>query len=157
MVFDLTNARDYKKKVEADLDEFLNAIADPYKAINACTSTFHLYEWLWAHNLKPMNPPTVRGKIFRQREDFLQWLDQNCPYFPLVQQLANGSKHATPVHSSRKVAGYGEGPYGIGPYDSTYLLVDLEEGSGLDRYKVASVIIKEAADFMLDLAEELLA
>jgi hypothetical protein len=42
-----------------------------------------------------------------------------------VRDIANGFKHLRPVHSTQKVAGYGQGPYGIGPYDAPYLLIDL--------------------------------
>lgn len=42
-----------------------------------------------------------------------------------VREIANGFKHLRPVHSTQKVAGYGQGPYGIGPYGAPYLLIDL--------------------------------
>ena len=158
MVFGITDARAYRKKVQVDLGNFMAAIADPYCAINACTSIFHLQEWLWTHNLKSMNPPIVRGSVLRGskgKNSWLGWLDQNCPYFGLIQELTNGSKHASPVHSSSVVSGYGSGPYGFGPFGKPYLLIDMKEGEGTDRYRVASNVVREAGDFMITLSIEL--
>lgn len=42
-----------------------------------------------------------------------------------VREIANGFKHLRPVYSTQKVAGYGQGPYGIGPFGAPYLLIDL--------------------------------
>lgn len=36
--------------------------------------------------------------------NFISWLEVECHYFNLLQQLANGTKHAFPVGGS-KVAG----------------------------------------------------
>lgn len=86
--------------------------------------------------------------IRNNKREFIEWLDTNSPNFELLQKLANGTKHCTPVHSTNKVAGYGQGPYGIGPYGAPYLLIDL--GDSVDnakRYLVASTILGEIVQF----------
>ena len=151
MVFAITNAREYREKVEEDLDELAKDIASSSRAMNAATSSYHLHEWLWAHNLKPKKPVKLGTSTITSRADFRLWLDLECPHFKLLEDLANGSKHAYPVNGS-KVAGYGEGPYGVGPFGSPYLLIDLGD-EVIDRYLVASDVIREAGEFMVNLAK----
>lgn len=155
MVFGIVDARGYRRKLEADVARFANDIASADLAINAVTFLYHFHEWLWRHNIKPLSPRTVRGEILRDKSDFVRWLDDHCPNFSLLQDLANGSKHAIPVHAGGAVEGFGQGPFGIGPYGRSYLLIDLGTGSDTDRYKVAHAIVSEAAEFMLELACEL--
>ena len=45
----------------------------------------------------------------------------------MVRQIANGFKHLRPVHSTERAEGYGAETYGIGPYGTPYLLIDLGE------------------------------
>lgn len=110
MVFGIIDAGGYRKKTQTDLDDFANDISSPAKGINAFTSTYHLHEWIWRYQLKPLAPPICRGSVLLKLDDFRGWLDANCPHFQLIQALTNGSKHALPVHSSDAVEGYGAGP-----------------------------------------------
>lgn len=106
---------------------------------------------------KPKCPTSVDGVLLTKKKDFVDFLDQNCPHFELVQGLTNGSKHAFPVHSGGEVEGYGNGPFGIGPFGAPYLLIDLGAGAGtgMDRYLVASSVIEGAARYMIDLSKRL--
>ena len=151
MVFAITNAREFREKVEEDLDELAKDIANSSRAMNAAISVYHLHEWLWGHVLKQKKTVTLGASIIRSKNQFVLWLDHNCPHFKLLQELANGSKHAYPVNGS-KVAGFGDGPYGIGPFGCPYLLIDLGPDI-IDRYLVASTVIREAGDFMVSLAK----
>lgn len=153
MVFSITTAREYREKTESDLAALQSAIDNSSFAINAVTSAYHLHEWLWADVLKSRCPINIKGVTITNKADFVNWLDSNCPNFELIQLLTNGSKHAFPVHSGGKIAGYGEGPYGVGPYSAPYLLIDLGAQSGSDRYLVASQVIVCAAEFMIKLAK----
>ena len=155
MVFSITTAKEYREKVQADLVLLQSAIDNSSYAINAVTSTYHLHEWLWADVLKSKCPTQVNGAVITNKADFVSWLDTNCPHFALIQSLTNGSKHAFPVNSGGRIAGYGTGPYGIGPFDMPYLLIDLGAQSGSGRYLVASDVIDSAADFMIKLAKSL--
>jgi len=154
MVLGITNARDYRIKLEADLDRLQKRIDDPSLAINAATATYHLHEWIWAHAMKPARPFACRGEQFSNIGEFRNWLHDNCLHFKLIRELTNGAKHAKPVHSGGQVTGYGRGPFGIGPCGKAYLLIDLERGEGTDRYLVASEIIQQAAEFMIALSKE---
>lgn len=44
-----------------------------------------------------------------------------------IRELANGFKHLRTAHPTDAVAGYGRGPFGIGPFGGAYLLIDLGE------------------------------
>ena len=151
MVFAITNAREFREKVEEDLDELAKDIANSSRAMNAAISTYHLHEWLWGHVLKPKKPVKLGTSIINSKAEFVSWLDHNCPHFTLLQELANGSKHAYPVNGS-KVSGFGQGPYGVGPFGVPYLLIDLG-GDVAVRHLVASTVICKAGDFMVNLAK----
>lgn len=151
MVFAITNAREFREKVEEDLDELAKDIGNSSRAMNAAISTYHLHEWLWGHVLKPKRPVTLGTSIIRSKDEFVSWLEHNCPHFTLLQELANGSKHAYPVNGS-KVAGFDQGPYGVGPFSAPYLLIDLGTNTTA-RYLVATNVIREAGDFMVNLAK----
>jgi hypothetical protein len=67
-----------------------------------------------------------------------------------MQELANGTKHCCPVHPTKHVKGYGRGPFGIGPFGSPYLLIDLgHENPSAGRYLVAGEVLKENLDFWI--------
>jgi len=149
----ITTAEAYRLKVEDDLAKLRTSPADPSLAINAVTFTYHLHEWLWAKVLKPQRPVAVRGTSVKSKGDWLKWLDANCPYFSLVQNLTNGTKHANPVASDR-IEGFGVGPFGVGPWGMPYLLIDMGKGAS-NRYLVGSDVIEAAGTFMTALAKEL--
>jgi hypothetical protein len=152
-VVGITTALHYRLKVQDDLARLQASPADSSSAINAATFTYHLHEWLWAKVLKPQRPVTVRGTAIGSKRDWLQWLDANCPHFSLMQDLANGTKHANPV-SSEVVEGFGAGPFGIGPWGAPYLLIDLGANAP-NRYLVGSEVIEAAGSFMTTLSQEL--
>lgn len=65
-----------------------------------------------------------------------------------VREIANGFKHLKPVHSTRKVAGYGQGPYGIGPYGAPYLLIDLgDDKPANERWDVGFDLCKRVLEW----------
>ena len=155
MVPGIADAKAYREKVEVDLAAFMAEIDNAYLAVNAWTFAYHLHEWLWAGILKSMTPPRVRGQVLRKKKDFADWLEHNCPHFNLIQALTNGSKHAIPVAAGGPISGFGKGPFGIGPYGQSYLLIDNGEQAGIDRYMTASRVVNEMANFMIDLSKEL--
>lgn len=69
----------------------------------------------------------------------------------MVFAITNGSKHAYPVNGSM-AGGFGQGPFDIAPYGSPYLLIDLGD-KVTDRYLVASDVIREAGEFLVNLAK----
>lgn len=146
-MFSISNEQEFFQKVLTDFSVFQEQSDSPSLAINCILSLYHLHEWVWARNLK-RNEPVKAALEINDKAGFLAWLDQNHPYFSLLQELANGTKHCAPVHSTKRVAGYGMGPYGIGPYGAPYLLIDLGDLlAGKDRYLTVCTILPEMVDF----------
>lgn len=147
-MFSIISAADFFQKVKEDLLAFQERIADPGRALNCVLSSYHLHEWVWARLLKPNPPIDLHGTLVRNKKDFIIWLEKNCPHFVLLQDLANGTKHCSPVRSTDRIAGYGRGPYGIGPFGAAYLLVDLgEDYPASERYLVASEVLTQVVQF----------
>jgi hypothetical protein len=115
-MFSIDTPTDFLNKVKRDRDALDQDISDAGLALNCVLSSYHLHEWVWARWLKGKAPYKIGATIIRNKGDFTAWLDSNCPHFALLQDLANGSKHCRPVHSTQKIAGFGMGPYGIGPW-----------------------------------------
>jgi len=155
-VFGITTATDFRAKAARDNAALQAEIENADLAINAVLSAYHLYEWVWRLVLKPIKPALVRGSALRSKDDWVKWLDTNCPHFGLLQELANGSKHCLPVAAAVQIEGYGDGPYGIGPFGLPYLLIDLGEEIEVDqRWLVANAVLQDVTDFWTDLAIEL--
>lgn len=145
----IDSAHAFFKKTKGDFESHQARIDDPSLAINSILSLYHLHEWVWSHWLKGNFEAQKALGIRNNLDDFLDWLERHCPYFNLIQDLANGSKHAYKVHSSGAVEGFGAGPYGIGPYGAPYLLIDLGEEAS-DRYLVASDVTRDCFGFWAD-------
>ena len=147
-MFGITSAYRFFDKVREDYARVEADIAEPGAAMNCILSLYHLHEWVWARWLKQRPDVQARLGIRRNKDEFIAWLDANCPHFTLLQDLANGTKHCRPVHSTEHVEGYGRGPWGIGPYGASYLLIDLgEEHPPAERYLVASNVLKAIIEF----------
>lgn len=147
-MFGITTAASFFDKVRADHAELVRDTASPGAAMNCILSLYHLHEWVWSRWLKGRFDAQAALRIRNDKNEFVRWLDGNCPHFGLLQELANGTKHCVPVHSTDRVAGYGQGPYGIGPYGAPYLLIDM--GDRLDtsnRYLVGDSVLTEILDF----------
>jgi hypothetical protein len=104
---------------------------------------------VWGDWLKT-SYPTWKALGIRDKETFTTCLDNNCPWFGVIQSLTNGAKHFTRDLRTEHVREYGLGPYGVGPYGTGYLLIDLGEIHGKDRWKVASDLLEQAVRFWRD-------
>ncbi len=156
-MFSIANARDFLAKVQSDMDALAKDYANPSLAMNVILSAYHLHEWVWAYSLKPSRPVTVRGVALGSKDEWVAWLDKSCPHFSLLQQLTNGTKHCAPVHPTQKVEGFGQGPYGIGPFGMPYLLIDMGPTVTVatDRYLVGHSVLGQVVAFWTDLMKEL--
>jgi len=66
-------------------------------------------------------------------------LEDENPDLKLIRQVANGFKHLKIGPSTNRIRGFGAGPYGVGPYGSSYLLIDMgDELEPSSRWIVAS-------------------
>ena len=150
-MFVITSAYRFFEKARRDYALVEADIADPNAALNSILSVYHLHEWVWAKWLKHRPDAQAKLNIRQDKNGVVAWLDTSCPHFKLVQELANGTKHCRPVHSTGKVEGYGQGPFGIGPFGMPYLLIDLgEEFDPAARYLVASTVLKDVINFWDD-------
>jgi hypothetical protein len=148
-MFGTTSAYRFFEKAREDYERVERDIADPGAALNCILSCYHLHEWVWARWLKQRPDVQVElGIRQRKKDEFIAWLDSNCPHFSLLQELANGTKHCRPVHSTQHIRGFGRGPFGIGPFGAPYLLIDPGgEHPPAERYLVASSVLKEIMGF----------
>jgi hypothetical protein len=156
-MFGITTAAAFFTKVQEDLAIFETDVADPSKAINCILSAYHLHEWVWARWLKSQCPLRLRGHLVTDRRSFIKWIATECPQFGLLQQLANGSKHCSPVAApTEKIEGYGAGPYGIGPYGRPYLLIEVDNGQGVagSRYTTADAVLSDVVEFWRSFFDE---
>jgi hypothetical protein len=124
-MFDIITARDFLSKLEAEYADFKAQPASARHALNCTITAYHLHEWVWGDWLKG-DYATWRRLSVRDIKSFEEWLDRECPGFALARNLANGAKHFNRTVSSetQRVASFGEGPYGVGPYGTPYLLID---------------------------------
>lgn len=147
-MFSISTAGDFLQKLQEDYSAFQQDFANAGKAMNCISSGYHIHEWVWAKWMKPIKPKNIDGKMIRDISDFVNYLDGACPHFKLVQDLTNGSKHLTHVSSTRRVSGFGRGPYGVGPFGKAYLLIDLGEDRPLnERYLTAHKMLGAVVEF----------
>lgn len=138
-MFGIDTPGKFLAKAQRNCARLRDDISDPEAALDAVLTLHHLPEWIWARWLK--NDLIAQQELgVRSLKDFWSLVFAECPSATLIQELANGAKHCAPVHSTEKVDGYGQGPYGIGPFGMPYLLVDNGEtiSTATDRYKIAS-------------------
>lgn len=154
-MFGITSAASFFQKARANYKRVEADISDAGVALDCILTLYHLHEWVWALWLKDRRDVRNKLGLKNGKSDFLVWLDVNCPHFQLVQELANGTKHCSPVHPTRKVAGFGVGPFGVGPFGKPYLLIDLGDASEpAQRYLVASNVMKDNLAFWETFVEE---
>jgi len=156
-IFAIQSAGDFLGKLEGDVALLMEDVADSGLAMNGILAAYHIHEWLWAGWLKPKAPVPVRGTMIRNKEDLRSWLDKDCPHFKVIQDLANGSKHCRPVaYGASEVSGYGRGPYGVGPFGTPYLLIDLgTDHPPAARWLVAHSLLTAVAEFWRGLFNEI--
>lgn len=94
------------------------------KGFSAILALNHIPDWL-EHKASEAQLACV-GIVLdgdtRKKRDHIEAANSDLR---LVRQIANGFKHLKPVHPTGQIAGYGHGPFGVGPYGQPYLLIDL--------------------------------
>lgn len=146
-MFDIITARDFLSKLEEDYADFKARPDSARRALNCIITAYHLHEWAWGDWLN--RDYVIWNKLsIRNIESFEKWLERECPGFALARKLANGAKHFVRSVSSetQHVANFGEGPYGVGPYGSPYLLIDYGIDKP-DRWKTGEQLIDEIVAF----------
>jgi hypothetical protein len=148
-MFEPLTCRDFYEMLVEDFDDFM---AEPHSARRAwhCAITaYHLHEWVWGDWLKGNQPMRDALQVASCRE-FLQWIERHCVWFVFIQQLTTGAKHfvRTPGSQPIRIGGYGRA-YGDS-YGQGYLILDLGEEAGADRWKPAASYLEVVVRFWRD-------
>ena len=135
-----------------DFDDFMENQSSARHALHCAVTAYHLYEWVWGDWL---NKDYVAWKAMgdvRNKESFLAWIDTACPWFPNIQDLANGTKHflRNQGFESVRIAGYNAAPYGMGLYGQPYLLIDFGEDASEHRFYTAGALLEVVVRFWRD-------
>lgn len=124
-VFAIVDSEDFYRMLVVDFDDFCADPTSSRAAVHCAISAYHMVDWVWGDWLK--NDGAVRAKmgIGKCKTDFLNWIDNHSVWFKFIQGIANGSKHFAPQNfRTELMGGYGQGPFGVGPFGNPYLLVD---------------------------------
>lgn len=129
VMFNIENSADYYAMLVADFDDFMEDQRSARKAIHCAITSYHLGEWVWHDWLK--NQGGVKGQLgITNEKSFYKYLNDHF-WLNLLREIANGSKHfKKQAIRTQLVDGYGAGTYGIGPYGTGYLMIDL--GSAIE-------------------------
>lgn len=134
----ITSARGFfDRVVKPDYEEFTSKPTDLRKAFHIAVSLYHVREWIFSQYRG------VPAKVFNcsNSNSFFSHLAGNvCSDLNLVRDIANSQKHFRLTQGSPQVntatqtvtrsTGWGELPYGEGPYGGTpTVVVELNDGT----------------------------
>jgi hypothetical protein len=146
-MFDINTSRDFLAKLEADYADFKSQPDSARHALNCIITSYHLREWVWGDWLKT---DYAMWQVLGIRCDltFRAWLAHEWAGFGVVESLTNGAKHfnRSTKPETQRIAGYGCGPYSVGPFGKAYLLIDYGPDKP-DRWVTAEQLIDEALTF----------
>ena len=91
-MFDIKTSRDFYEKLLEDLGDLQGHSASARHAINCAITAYHMHEWVWGDWLNK-DYATWNKLGIRDKDTFVKWIDENEPWFRVVQDIANGSKH----------------------------------------------------------------
>ena len=147
-MFDIVTAEDFHLKLRADFDDLLKEPHSTRLALNCIITAYHLHEWVWGDWLK--KDRALRKSLgVKDKKSFLDFIVRASPWFSAIRDLTNGTKHfvRNAGFATMRVGGYGQGPYGIGPFGEPYLLIDYGEGAAEHRWKTAIELIEVVVRF----------
>jgi hypothetical protein len=169
-MFDIQNSADYYAMLVDDFDDFMEQPQSSRKAIHCAVTAYHLYEWVWFDWLKDRDD--VKKKLSLTNKDSFRDYLRRYVWLDILREIANGSKHfRKQLYRTQSVQGYGQGPFGVGPYGTSYLLIDmggeaehdLDErgapedeipGGGDQRYLPAADLLEACVRFWRDFFKE---
>lgn len=150
-MFDITNSNDFYATLVQDFDDFMQDQSSARLALHCAISAYHLHEWVWGDWLKE-DYATRRALEVRDIDSFRARIEEACPWFSTIQSLAIGTKHFVRDQGfeSKLIAGYGAGPYGMGPFGQSYLLIDFGEDAAEHRFYTAAALLEVVVRFWRD-------
>jgi len=155
-MFEITTAQGFFKKAVKDYQSFTKNEVNSCAAMNCILSLYHLHEWVWygwlESNVAAQEKFGIQGKKGSEGcKAFRQVINNKCPHFDLLRKLANGTKHCRRVNGdpeTEKVAGFGRGPFGVGPFSKPYLIVYLEKDTeGKEPHVTVFDLLKQMVEF----------
>jgi hypothetical protein len=149
LMFELATFADFYAMLIEDFDEFLAEPGSSRRAIHCAITAYHLHEWVWGDWLK-RDYSTQQKLGVRDLNAFRTWIESASASFPIVQDLANGTKHfiRNKGFETLQFGGWGQGGYGVGPYGAKYLLVGFGEDE--DGYMPAGDLLEIVVRFWRD-------
>lgn len=172
-MFDIVTSRDFYAMVVEDFDAFMDEPHSVRCALHCAISAYHLREWVWRDWLDA--DVTVKAALgIKTEAEFNGWINRVCPWFPVVRDLTNGTKHckrdqgfetyrvtATPFALDQLTAGLDEGAWDepvryvsgslpVGPYGKGYLLIDYGESAAEHRWQPAAYLLEIVVRFWRD-------
>jgi hypothetical protein len=145
-MFNIRNSRDFYEKLLQEFAELQDNPSSARAAINCAISAYHLHEWVWGDWLK--NDYATWKKLgIRDKESFLAWIDRSEPFFPVLQALANGSKHFDrQISRQTKVAGaFDSAAFDQHAFDTTRLEIEVD-----GKWILADVLFNDVVLFWRD-------
>ena len=147
--FGIESPRDLLRKLEQEMEDFeASSHLSERHALNAVWTAYHIYEWVWGDLLKG-NYALQQGLglcpsgTTASKEDFLAYLDSNCPAFVDAQTLTNAAKHF--IRAGKK-SGLHSGAFSSAfsrDFDISYLWIERQSG----RRQNAEDFHQELVDF----------
>lgn len=150
-MFNLNSSQDFYAMLIEDFDDFMAEPTSVRRALHCAITAYHLHEWVWGDWLK--TDQTVQKALgINNKKNFIAWIDNASPWFCVIQNLANGTKHfiRNQDFKTTEIQGYGQGPYDVGPYGKGYLLIDFgvnSEPQFRSAAQLLEVIVKFWRDF----------
>lgn len=145
-IFNLESISDYLAFCQQALAEFENDQANVLRGFSAILAINHIPDWL-QYKLSASQRSTL-GISGQAEEPVINHFEAQNADLKLIRSIANGFKHLRPMHSTQRVSGYEQGPYGVGPFGAPYLLIDKGEECDLSvRWAVGLGLCKKVFDY----------
>lgn len=123
-VFGIDTIEDYLAFCAAAVAEFEQEQDNVLRGYAAVLALNHLPDWL-RYKLTAKQRAALGLTGSRIGEPLKNHFETQNVALTRLRDIANGFKHLKLAHSAQVVAGFGRGPYGVGPFGAPYLLIDL--------------------------------
>lgn len=123
-MFGIDTINEYLVFCAQAVSEFERDQDNVLRAFSAILALNHIPDWL-QYKLAVAQRCALGIPNSQYGESVKDYFEDQNEDLKRVRDIANGFKHLKPAHSTNVVAGWGRGPWGVGPYGAPYLLIDL--------------------------------
>ena len=135
-VFGITTIAEYLAFSEEAVHAFSDVQANVVRGFSAVLALNHVPDWL-QYKLTVEQRKILLLKSARQGDEVKTEFESKNADLTMIRKLANGFKHLSPTDPTGKIKGYGNGPFGVGPFGTPYLSIDLgQDKAPSDRWVV---------------------